>query len=121
MPHDPIFTPSMSRRSFLRGAAAGTVIVVAGGTYVLASDEANRRARAEKRADGRSRLPPNQYLIERLRPMGGSEGDPSPGAFRLQVHGEVESPFELSFAELLAMPQTEQVCDVHCVTQWTML
>ena len=40
--------------------------------------------------------------------MGGDEGDPSPGAWRLQVHGEVESPFTLDFAGLLAMPQTEQ-------------
>jgi DMSO/TMAO reductase YedYZ molybdopterin-dependent catalytic subunit len=121
MAKDALFTPSMSRRTFLRGAAAGTIVVAAGGTYVLASDEATRRARAEKRPDGRPRLPPNQYLLARLRPMGGTEGDPSPGAFRLKVHGEVESPFEITFAELLAMPQTEQSCDVHCVTQWTML
>ncbi len=53
--------------------------------------------------------------------MGGEEGDPSPGGFRLQVHGEVDSPFTLDFAALLAMPQIEQDCDVHCVTKWTVL
>jgi DMSO/TMAO reductase YedYZ molybdopterin-dependent catalytic subunit len=53
--------------------------------------------------------------------MGGTEGDPSPGAWKLRVSGEVDAPFELDFAELLRMPQIEQTCDVHCVTKWTML
>jgi DMSO/TMAO reductase YedYZ molybdopterin-dependent catalytic subunit len=53
--------------------------------------------------------------------MGGEEGDPSPGHWQLDVHGEVEQPFKLSFSELLAMPQVEQTCDVHCVTKWTVL
>ena len=37
--------------------------------------------------------------------MGGDAGDPSPSKFRLRVHGEVEAPFELGFAELLELPQ----------------
>jgi DMSO/TMAO reductase YedYZ molybdopterin-dependent catalytic subunit len=53
--------------------------------------------------------------------MGGEEGDPAQGAFRLRVHGEVEAPFELDFAELLRLPQVDQTCDVHCVTKWTVL
>jgi DMSO/TMAO reductase YedYZ molybdopterin-dependent catalytic subunit len=88
---------------------------------VFAGEEEERRARETKRPDGRPRLPPSQYLLKRLRPMGGEEGDPSPGAFRLKVYGEVEQPFEIDFAELLKMPQVEQTCDVHCVTKWTML
>jgi DMSO/TMAO reductase YedYZ molybdopterin-dependent catalytic subunit len=112
----------MERRIFLRAAAAGTIVVaLGGGAYVLADDEAERKARATKRADGRPRLPPNQYLLKRLRPMGGDEGDPSPGNFRLEVHGEVEHPFTIDFAELLAMPQIDQTCDVHCVTKWSVL
>jgi DMSO/TMAO reductase YedYZ molybdopterin-dependent catalytic subunit len=112
----------MQRRSFLKGALAGTTVIALGGaTYVVADGEAVRRARAQTRTDGRSRLPPGQYLLQRLRPMGGEPGDPSPGAFRLRVYGEVESPFTLDFAGLLAMPQVDQSCDVHCVTKWTML
>jgi DMSO/TMAO reductase YedYZ molybdopterin-dependent catalytic subunit len=53
--------------------------------------------------------------------MGGEEGDPSPSKYRLKVHGEVEAPFEIGLADLLAMPQIEQTCDVHCVTKWTLL
>ncbi len=53
--------------------------------------------------------------------MGGEPGDPSAEHFRLQVHGEVENPFTIDFASLLAMPQTEIAVDVHCVTGWTVL
>jgi hypothetical protein len=117
-----VITPSMNRRIFLRNLTAGTIVIALGGaTYVLASDEDEERARRTMRADGRPRLPPSQYLLKRLRPMGGLEGDPSPGAFRLRVHGEVDAPFELDFAGLLQMPQVDQVCDVHCVTKWTLL
>lgn len=117
------FEPSMGRRKFLRSAfAAGTVVLaLGGGTYVLASEEDERKARAMLRPDGRPRLPPGQYLLRRIRPMGGVEGDPSPSSFRLQVYGEVEQPFSIDFAELLKMPQVDQVCDVHCVTKWTAL
>jgi DMSO/TMAO reductase YedYZ molybdopterin-dependent catalytic subunit len=112
----------MERRTFLRAAAAGTVIMALGGAaYVFADTEEERRAREERRSDGKPRLPPNQYLIHRLRPMGGEEGDPSPGNFRLSISGEVESPYTIDFAELLAMPQIDQTCDVHCVTKWTVL
>jgi DMSO/TMAO reductase YedYZ molybdopterin-dependent catalytic subunit len=112
----------MSRRTFLQGLQAGAIVVaLSGAAYVRADDDDTLRARAQKRPDGRSRLPPSQYLLERLRPMGGRAGEPSPGRLRFQVHGEVDAPFELSFAELLRMPQIEQTCDVHCVTKWTVL
>jgi hypothetical protein len=122
MPSHPTHAPAMSRRTFLHGLRAGAIVAALGGaSCVLADDEATRRARAQKRPDGRSRLPPDQYLLQTLRPMGGRQGDPSPGHLQLRVHGEVEAPFTLSFAELLQMPQVEQVCDVHCVTKWTVL
>ncbi len=114
--------PSMQRRTFLRAVSAGTVVMaLGGGAYVLADSEDEERARATLRPDGRPRLPPGQHLLQRLRPMGGDQGDPSPGGFRLQVHGEVDSPYTLDFEGLRAMPQVEQECDVHCVTKWTVL
>jgi DMSO/TMAO reductase YedYZ molybdopterin-dependent catalytic subunit len=108
------------RRTFLRVLGAGTVLTVLGAAYVVCDDQATREARKIKLPDGRPRLPPSQSLISRLRPMGGQEGEPSPSAFKLRVHGAVDNPFEIDFAELLAMPQVHQTCDVHCVTKWSL-
>jgi DMSO/TMAO reductase YedYZ molybdopterin-dependent catalytic subunit len=91
-----------------------------GATYVVVGDSATRAARKLKLGDGRPRLPPSQNLIQRLKPMGGTEGDPSPSAWKLKVHGAVDNPFEIDFAGLLAMPQVNQTCDVHCVTKWSL-
>src|SRR5437879_6506615 len=112
----------MARRRFLEQAAAGTVLTaLCGGLYVLLDDSLTREARAQTRADGRSRVPPGQRVIKRLKPMGGEEGNPSPSAFKLQVHGEVDNEFTLDFKELTGMSQTVQKADVHCVTGWTVL
>ena len=114
------FQPSMSRRTFLQGLTAGTTLIALGGAqYALADDGAQRAAQAATRPDGRPRLPPNQHLIERIRPMGGREGTALASTFKLQIHGEVEQPYELDFGELLRMPRVEQTCDVHCVTKWS--
>ena len=110
----------MERRRFLRAVGAGTVLVaLGGGTYVLAAENDPRGK--QLRSDGRPRLPPGQRIIDTLKPMGGDPGDPSAASFRLQIRGEVENPLTMDFAALTAMPVTEQVCDVHCVTGWSAL
>jgi DMSO/TMAO reductase YedYZ molybdopterin-dependent catalytic subunit len=108
------------RRRFIKSAAAGTTLVVLGAAYAL-DDGLTREARAQSRPDGRPRLPPGQRVITRLKPMGGDEGNPSPGNFRLRVHGEVEKPYSLSFAELVKLTEKEFVVDVHCVTGWSVI
>lgn len=113
----PELDKAIERRSFLKAAAAGTILTALGGTYVLAADNDPRGK--QKRPDGRIRLPPGQRIIDALKPMGGDPGDPSPAAFRMRVHGEVETPLDLDFAALTAMPATDQTCDVHCVTGWS--
>jgi DMSO/TMAO reductase YedYZ molybdopterin-dependent catalytic subunit len=111
-----------SRRQFIKKAAAGSLIVaLGGGLYRLVGDDMTRSARAQKRPDGRPRLPPGQRVIEALRPMGGEEGSPRTEDFRLKVHGEVDRPFTIDWKQLLAMPVTQQVADVHCVTSWSLL
>jgi DMSO/TMAO reductase YedYZ molybdopterin-dependent catalytic subunit len=109
-----------SRRAFLKQLVAGSVIVAfGGGLYEVVGGAEDRKGRAQVRPDGRGRLPPGQSLIKALRPMGGFPGDPSPGAFRLRVHGEVKKELSIDFAQLLALPQVELVEDVHCVTAWS--
>ena len=121
-PKSPEVERLESRRAFIKKAAAGTVIIAVGGAiFRVASDDMTRLARAQKRRDGRPRLPPGQRVIEALRPMGGEEGSARTDDFRLQIHGEVERPFTIDWKQLLAMPVTQEVADVHCVTAWSVL
>ncbi len=39
----------------------------------------------------------------------------------LSLHGEVEAPRTLGFADLLRLPQVDVTCDIHCVTSWSKL
>ncbi|MCU0449545.1 MAG: sulfite oxidase-like oxidoreductase [Bernardetiaceae bacterium] len=41
--------------------------------------------------------------------------------WRLIVDGEVENPLMLTWDQLLALPQTDDVSDFHCVTTWSKL
>jgi DMSO/TMAO reductase YedYZ molybdopterin-dependent catalytic subunit len=118
----PELKRAWDRRQFVKSAVAGTAFLALGGALVrLAGDDMSRQARAEKRPDGRPRLPPGQRVIEQLRPMGGDEGSGDVRSFRLRVHGLVKSPFEVDYAGLLKLPQVQKEADVHCVTGWSML
>lgn len=112
---------AISRRALLRKAASGTVVAALGGGLYALNDRATARARGQTRADGRPRLPPGQRVISSLKPMGGSAGSPSRRDFGLRVHGEVDRPYTLDFAELVALGPVERTVDVHCVTGWSVL
>ncbi len=45
----------------------------------------------------------------------------TPESWTLSLHGEVERPQTLSYAELLSLPSREITCDIHCVTSWSKL
>jgi DMSO/TMAO reductase YedYZ molybdopterin-dependent catalytic subunit len=118
----PELQKAWDRRQFIRSAAVGTAFMALGGALVrLAGDDLSREARADKRGDGKSRLPPGQRALEALRPMGGAEGDGDVRSFRLRVHGAVKSPFEIDYAGLLKLPVVEKTADVHCVTGWSLI
>lgn len=112
----------LARREFIRTAAKGTAVVALGGVawYVL-DDELTREARAQRRPDGRPRLPPGQRVLRKLKPMGGTPGSPKPSEFQLRVHGDVEKPFTLDYRELVKFGKTKVEADVHCVTGWSVL
>jgi DMSO/TMAO reductase YedYZ molybdopterin-dependent catalytic subunit len=44
--------------------------------------------------------------------------DRSRAEYRLRVHGHVDQPLDLSFAELTSMPRTSLTRDFQCVTGW---
>lgn len=69
---------------------------------------------------GADRLPPGQYLTKKW-PVLNYESTPKfdPEKYRFKVWGEVENPFELTWAELLALPRVQLTTDIHCVTTWS--
>jgi DMSO/TMAO reductase YedYZ molybdopterin-dependent catalytic subunit len=69
------------------------------------------------------RVPPGQITTSRWPVLhaGSIPAGLTPDSWSLSVHGEVESPLHLSYRELLALPQVDLACDVHCVTSWTKL
>jgi len=118
----PELQKAWDRRQFIKSAAAGTAFMALGGALVrLAGDDLTREARAEKRSDGKRRLPPGQRALDKLRPMGGEEGDGEVRRWKLRVHGLVKAPFEIDYAGLLKLPQVQKEVDVHCVTGWSLL
>jgi len=118
----PELQKAWDRRQFIKSAAVGTAFMAVGGSLVrLAAGDLSREARAASRPDGRPRLPPGQRTLEYLKPMGGDEGDGDVRTFKLKVHGNVKTPFELDYAALLKLPQVTKEADVHCVTGWSLL
>jgi DMSO/TMAO reductase YedYZ molybdopterin-dependent catalytic subunit len=68
----------------------------------------------------RDRLPPGQHLVRDWPVLDlGVQPDVTAERFRLDLDGMVESPLHLTLDELLALPQTDSVSDIHCVTQWS--
>jgi DMSO/TMAO reductase YedYZ molybdopterin-dependent catalytic subunit len=66
------------------------------------------------------RLPPGQRLVTDWPVLDlGAEPDVTPQKFRLDVDGAVERRLSLSLDEFMALPQSESVSDIHCVTQWS--
>ena len=82
------------------------------------------RSKAEKKVAEAGydpgRLPPGQYLTEKW-PVLHAGGVPHTDlvTWDLRVFGEVGNEVRLSWEELLALPASENVQDIHCVTRWS--
>ncbi len=82
------------------------------------------RSKAEKKVAEAgydpSRLPPGQYLTEKW-PVLHAGGVPETdlATWDLRIFGEVGREVRLSWDELLALPASENVQDIHCVTRWS--
>ena len=67
-----------------------------------------------------ARLPPGQYLTEKWPVLhAGSVPRTDLQTWDFKVWGEVENPVTLSWEEFDALPKTEHVQDIHCVTRWS--
>ena len=66
------------------------------------------------------RLPPGQIITRKWPVLHfGTVPAVDLAAWRFDVHGAVEQPLSLSWADLQALPRQQTVCDIHCVTRWS--
>ena len=66
------------------------------------------------------RLPPGQREVSDWPVLDlGIQPEVTAAAFRLDLDGAVAQPLRLTLADFMALPQTDSVSDMHCVTQWT--
>ncbi|HEY8697038.1 MAG TPA: sulfite oxidase-like oxidoreductase [Rhizomicrobium sp.] len=67
-----------------------------------------------------NRLPPGQREVKNWPVLDlGAQPDVNPENWRLQVLGAVEHPLALTLPQFLALPQSESMSDIHCVTAWS--
>lgn len=66
------------------------------------------------------RLPPGQREVKDWPVLDlGIQPDVPRSVWRLALDGAVENPVTLDWDALMALPQEDSVCDIHCVTQWS--
>jgi DMSO/TMAO reductase YedYZ molybdopterin-dependent catalytic subunit len=70
----------------------------------------------------KKRIPPGQYFTEKWPVLHyGSVPRVDLKTWDFKVWGEVENPFEFSWAEFKEMPRKPLHTDIHCVTRWSRL
>ncbi len=111
----------LSRREFMALSGGALVQIGLPGTFAKLSFAENARFASELRPDGRLRVPPGQLAVESIQDMGGAPGPGLDPEWRLQISGEVKNPAIFTWDDLMQLPKTDLVCDVHCVTGWTLL
>lgn len=68
----------------------------------------------------KDRLPPGQTLTTGFPVLDlGAQPEVTLERFRLDIDGAVRHPLSLDWDGFMALPQTEMVSDIHCVTQWS--
>jgi DMSO/TMAO reductase YedYZ molybdopterin-dependent catalytic subunit len=80
------------------------------------------RAEAKVRNAGYdpARLPPGQYLTDKWPVLhAGSIPSTDLATWDFRVWGQVEEPLTLTWQEFGALPKSENVQDIHCVTRWS--
>ncbi len=116
-----INSKKLTRRNFMTLTGGGLVSIGLPGLFIKLSLSENRAWAATLRPDGRSRIPPGQHAVKALKPMGGAPGSGQMSDATLKISGQVENPQRIRFQNLRGLNPITQICDVHCVTGWTLL
>ncbi len=111
----------LSRREFMALSGGALVQIGLPGTFVKLSRAQTTDLATKLRPDGRPRIPPGQIAVESIREMGGLQGPGLDPNWRFQIKGEVNKSAIFTWNEMMQFPQTDLVCDIHCVTGWSLL
>ncbi|MBB3976388.1 DMSO/TMAO reductase YedYZ molybdopterin-dependent catalytic subunit [Rhizobium azooxidifex] len=66
------------------------------------------------------RLPPGQHLVKNWPVLDlGQQPVIRPESWRLDIVGEAENPVSLDWRAFHALPQSDRLSDIHCVTTWS--
>lgn len=90
--------------------------------YLAAKERWARKMAGQTKATVRStdRLPPGQRLVADFPVLDlGTHPDIPLDHWTLQIHGQVENPVTLRWADFRALPVFRDVSDFHCVTTWS--
>lgn len=75
-----------------------------------------------KQKAANKRLPPGQHEVRNFPVLDlGVRPQISLEEWRLHIHGQVENPVKLRWADFMSLPQFSDVSDFHCVTTWSQL
>lgn len=90
--------------------------------FIAAKERWARKMAGQEKRQVRSedRLPPGQRLVTNfpVLDLGVRPGVPL-DKWELKIHGKVENPVVLKWADFMALPQFKDVSDFHCVTTWS--
>jgi len=111
----------MTRREFMATTGGTVVSIGLPGVFVKLMDSGNRVMAAQLRPDGKPRIPPGQHAVKALPNMGGGQTDEDVTGWRLKITGDIENQMTIMLSELMDLKQIDLICDVHCVTGWTLL
>lgn len=107
---------------FLRSPASHHHSGRVNAAYIAAKERWAARKSGTARATERSqdRVPPGQKLVTNfpVLDLGIKPEIPNP-QWRLKIGGHVERPVTLDWDALMALPQTTDTSDFHCVTTWS--
>lgn len=83
-------------------------------------DEHAPRGTGPTNRHGMPKLPVGQRAVRDWPVLDlGDTPDLALATWRLEVDGLVDTPLSLGWGDFLALPQTEQEADFHCVTSWS--
>jgi DMSO/TMAO reductase YedYZ molybdopterin-dependent catalytic subunit len=90
-----------------------------GGTAVIFG---SRKNPDEAKDSGRPRVPPGQRVTDRFPVLHyGSVPRFDAAIWTFRLFGLVENEATFAYDQVMAMPMTRVLCDIHCVTTWSKL